>query len=164
MSQRCKFAAVAVMILALNSSFTVQSSGMNDPEPEEPKEILPIVQLVPEPDNGRIPGDDREAVDPLAAEKKAIAQTVWGEARGCDVDGQESVIWCILDRYDDGRFGDTILEVISRDGQFDGYSPSYPVWDSIYEVTENVVNRWLSGEEGPGYLYFTGDGKTNHFR
>ena len=104
------------------------------------------------------------AIDPLEKEKTAIAKTVWGEARGCSLEGQRNVVWTILARYDDGRFGNTILEVVQRPNQFLVYRESNPVDQEIYSLVEDVLQQWLSGNPGPGYLYFWGDGKENHFR
>ena len=40
-----------------------------------------------------------------------IAKTVWGEARGLSKTHQAGVVWTILNRCDDGRFGKGIIDV-----------------------------------------------------
>lgn len=102
-----------------------------------------------------------------------LAQTVWGEARGCNKLEQSAVVWCILNRVDAGR--GTIAEVITAPGQFHGYNKNFPVTDDIRELCEDVVRRWQLEKIGVGnvgrtlpsdYLYFWADstGIGNVFR
>ena len=49
-----------------------------------------------------------------------LAKTVWGEARGCNEYEQSLVVWCILNRYDDGRFGSSVKDIITAPHQFQG--------------------------------------------
>ena len=102
----------------------------------------------------------------------ALAQMLYGEARGCTVDNQMKCVWCVLNRVDDARFPDTIQGVLSQPSQFHGYSPDFPVWDELYAVALDVLTRWSMEKQGvtverelPNtYLWFTGDGTTNWFR
>ena len=102
----------------------------------------------------------------------ALAQMLYGEARGCTVDNQMKCVWCVLNRVDDARFPDTIQGVLSQPSQFHGYSPDFPVWDELKEVARDVLTRWSLEKQGviverelPNtYLWFTGDGTTNWFR
>ena len=102
----------------------------------------------------------------------ALAQMLWGEARGCTVDNQMKCVWCVLNRVDDARFPDTIIGVVSQPGQFHGYSPDFPVWDELKDVALDVLTRWSMEKQGADvarelpntYLWFTGDGTTNWFR
>ena len=102
----------------------------------------------------------------------ALAQMLYGEARGCTVDNQMKCVWCVLNRVDDSRFPDTIQGVLSQPNQFYGYSPDFPVWDELYAVALDVLTRWSLEKQGvtverelPNtYLWFTGDGVQNHFR
>ena len=102
----------------------------------------------------------------------ALAQMLYGEARGCTVDNQMKCVWCVLNRVDDSRFPDTIQGVLSQPSQFHGYSPNFPVWDELKEVALDVLTRWSLEKQGvtverelPNtYLWFTGDGTTNWFR
>lgn len=83
----------------------------------------------------------------------ALAQMLYGEARGCTLLNQQQCVWCVLNR-------------------FYGYSDSFPVWDELYAVAEDVLTRWSMEKQGADvareldgtYLWFTGDGETNHFR
>ena len=102
----------------------------------------------------------------------ALAQMLWGEARGCTVDNQMKCVWCVLNRVDDPRFPDTIIGVVSAPGQFHGYSPNFPVWDELKDVALDVLTRWSLEKQGviverelPNtYCWFTGFNGSNHFR
>ena len=106
------------------------------------------------------------------ADVVALAQMLYGEARGCTVDNQMKCVWCVLNRVDDARFPDTIIGVLSQPSQFHGYSPDFPVWDELKDVALDVLTRWSLEKQGviverelPNtYLWFTGDGTTNWFR
>ena len=102
----------------------------------------------------------------------ALAQMLYGEARGCTVDNQMKCVWCVLNRVDDTRFPDSIIGVVSQPSQFHGYSPNFPVWDELKEVARDVLTRWSLEKQGvtverelPNtYLWFTGYNGSNHFR
>lgn len=102
----------------------------------------------------------------------AVAKMLWGEARGCTRDNQIKCVCVVLNRVDDGRFPNTIKGVLEAPGQFHGYSESYPVTDELYDVAFDVLTRWSYEKQGvpvrrelpSSFLWFTGDGKTNHFR
>lgn len=108
------------------------------------------------------------------ADVDALARLVYGEARGCDVEGQAAVVWCALNRVDsdDPYFPDTVMGVVTQPGQFFGYRESHPVLPELVKVVEDVLMRWSaerSGIENVGrvlpreYLYFSGDGERNYF-
>lgn len=101
-----------------------------------------------------------------------LAKTVYGEAQGLQKMEQAAVVWCILNRVDQGIYGGSIKEVVTAKYQFIGYKASHPVWDSILEVVRDVLNRWAlekAGETDVGrvlpsqYTNFYGDGKHNYF-
>ena len=102
----------------------------------------------------------------------ALAQMLYGEARGCTVDNQMKCVWCVLNRVDNPRFPDTIIGVVSQPGQFHGYSPNFPVWDNLRAVALDVLTRWSMEKQGATverelpntYLWFTGYNGSNHFR
>lgn len=106
------------------------------------------------------------------ADVTALAQMLYGEARGCTVDNQRKCVWCVLNRVDDTRFPDTIIGVVSQPGQFYGYSPYFPEWDNLRAVARDVLTRWSMEKQGAqvqrelpsGYLWFTGNGSENVFR
>lgn len=102
----------------------------------------------------------------------ALAQMLYGEARGCTVDNQAKCVWCVLNRVDDPRFPDTIIDAVSQPGQFYGYNPNFPVWDDLYAVALDVLTRWSMEKQGADvarelldtYCWFTGNGVENVFR
>lgn len=102
----------------------------------------------------------------------ALAQMLYGEARGCTVDNQRKCVWCVLNRVDDARFPDTIIGAVSQSGQFYGYSPYFPVWDNLRAVALDVLTRWSMEKQGADvarelpstHLWFTGTGSENVFR
>lgn len=102
----------------------------------------------------------------------ALAQMLYGEARGCTVDNQAKCVWCVLNRVDDPRFPDTIIGAVSQPGQFYGYSPNFPVWDNLYAVALDVLTRWSMEKQGAdvvreldaSFVWFTGNGVENVFR
>ena len=105
-------------------------------------------------------------------EATALAQMVWGEARGVkSTTEQAACVWCVLNRCD--KWNMTILEVVTAPHQFAGYDPSYPVDDELLGLCEDVLTRYFSEKDGeadvgrvlpPDYLFFSVDGERNHFR
>lgn len=106
------------------------------------------------------------------ADVTALAQMLYGEARGCTVDNQMKCVWCVLNRVDDSRFPNTIIGVVSQPGQFYGYSPNFPIWDNLYAVALDVLTRWSMEKQGAdvpreldaSFVWFTGNGVENVFR
>lgn len=103
----------------------------------------------------------------------ALARTVWGEARGCTATEQAAVVWCVLNRADRPEWPDDPLEVVQQKNQFSGYDPEYPVCPDILSLVEDVLDRWELERTAVGdvgrvlpkeYVYFSGDGRHNHFR
>ena len=101
-----------------------------------------------------------------------IAKTVWGEARGLSKTHQAGVVWAILNRCDDGRFGKGVISVVTAPSQFAGYQSGNPVDPEIRELVVDVLDRYSkekAGIENVGrvlpkeYLYFRGNGKVNLF-
>lgn len=101
-----------------------------------------------------------------------ITKTVWGEARGLSKTHQAGVVWTILNRCDDGRFGKGVIDVITAPSQFAGYRSGNPVDPEIRDLVVDVLNRYSQEKAGiknvgrvlpKGYLYFRGNGKTNLF-
>ena len=101
-----------------------------------------------------------------------ITKTVWGEARGLSKTHQAGVVWTILNRCDDGRFGKGVIDVITAPSQFAGYRSGNPVDSEIRDLVVDVLNRYSQEKAGiknvgrvlpKEYLYFRGNGKTNLF-
>lgn len=104
--------------------------------------------------------------EPEEADVVALARTLYGECRGCSEIQQRAVCWCIFNRVDDSRFPDTVVGVIVAPHQFAGYSPTNPVWDSLYQLAHDCLIDWHNGENrvfDSDYLYFHGNGVKNIF-
>ena len=74
----------------------------------------------------------------------------------------------ILNRVSDGRFGNSILEVVSAPNQFAGYwNQSREITENDYDVATEALEDWYeSGCEAlSDYLFFAaGDNRENVFR
>ena len=101
-----------------------------------------------------------------------ITKTVWGEARGLSKTHQAGVVWAVLNRCDDGRFGKGVIGVVTAPSQFAGYRSSNPVDPEIRDLVVDVLDRYSqekAGNDNVGrvlpkeYLYFRGNGKVNLF-
>lgn len=124
------------------------------------------VEVVRYPTEYELKQHDTEVIE-------AIAKTVWGEAGDCSTTEQAAVIWCILNRKDDDRFPDDILEVITQENQFDGYNENNPVDEDIVALVKDVFYRWILERFSVGnvgrvlpkeYCWFRGNGQENIFR
>lgn len=97
----------------------------------------------------------------------ALAQTLYGECRGCSELQQKAVCWCVFNRVDDSRFPDTIIGVVSAPLQLQGYSSSNPVWDNLYDIAYSCMVDWHNGENrvlDEDMCWFSGRNGINHFR
>ena len=102
-----------------------------------------------------------------------ISRMVWGEARGVSRNEQKLVVWTVINRLENGRYGSSLIGVVRARGQFHGYSSRFPVTEAIREMVIEVLEAWDRGEPAkvyppfartPYYLYFHGDGRHNWFR
>lgn len=105
-------------------------------------------------------------------EIETLAKIVYQEARGIKEDSHKAaVVWCILNRVDDGYWGDSIVEVATYPNAF-AWVPDTPVKEELVDLVVDVITRWNYEKQGLSdvgrtlpkeYLYFTGDGSYNHF-
>ena len=165
------YIAITFLCAALIALLVMIACALEPDRPEEPQAIAPEVNAEGLCSVTAVRAPEYEMYF-TEADVIALAQMLYGEARGCTVDNQMKCVWCVLNRVDDARFPDTIIGVVSAPGQFYGYSPDFPVLDRLYAVALNVLTRWSMEKQGAevqrelpsGYLWFTGDGETNHFR
>lgn len=102
-----------------------------------------------------------------------LGKLVWSEARGVKSRmEQAAVIWCVLNRVEDGTWGTTIEEVVKYPNQF-AWDESAPVEQDLVELARDVLSRWeleqtkhiFSGRVLPNrYLYFGAENGRNYFR
>ncbi len=106
-----------------------------------------------------------------------LAKTVWCEARGIEsVTQQSAIIWCVLNRVDNGSYGDSVRDVLTAPYQF-----AYREWASttddygrdLVKLATDVLTRWemeKTGEANVGrtlpkdYMWYSGNGRVNVFR
>jgi len=102
-----------------------------------------------------------------------ISRMVWGEGRGVSRNEQKLIVWTVINRLENGRYGSSLIGVVRARGQFHGYSSRFPVTEEIREMVIEVLEAWDRGEaakvyppfaQTPYYLYFHGDGRHNWFR
>lgn len=102
-----------------------------------------------------------------------LARLIYGEAGGIpSIMERAAVVWCVLNRVDDPRWPDTVEAVTTQQRQFLGYSPDFPATDENKAIAADVLMRWELEKIGAGdagrvlpaeYVFFTGDGRHNHF-
>lgn len=113
-----------------------------------------------------------QAYTVTVAELQTLAKIVYREASGIPQKShQAAVIWCILNRVDDGYWGDDIITVATYPNAF-AWVPNTPVEEEFMNLAIDVVTRWNWEKQGlqdvgrtlpATYLYFTGDGDFNYF-
>lgn len=162
--------ACALVCAALSLSACLGAEGAETGEAQSlPQEVLSApAKLTMEESSA----EAEEALPFTQEELERIARTVWLEARGVPGKArQAAVVWCILNRLDDGSWGGAIAEVVVP-GQF-ACSDSAPVTDELLSLTIDVCRRWQLERQGRrdvgrtlprAYLFFEGDGRENHFR
>lgn len=147
-------------------------------EDSEPQELIINVEYNYIPTPGyecldQIMPDDVVNLDEFNQIACMLAKTLYGEARGLSKYDQSLVCWCVFNRYDNGRFGDTLADVITAKNQFYGYKAHHPVDDNLYKLAVDCLLRWQAEKYSVGdvgrtlpkeYLYFSGDGKRNWYR
>lgn len=101
-------------------------------------------------------------------EVEAIAKTLAGECYDDKLDDKRLVVEVILNRVSDGRFGESVIEVVSAEGQFNGYwKQSRPVSDSDIRIAKETLREWYENDckKLSEYLYFcAGPNRENVFR
>lgn len=164
------YIAITFLCAALIAFLVLIACALTD-KPEEPQAVAPEVNADGLCTVTVVKAPEYEMYF-TEADVIALAKMLYGEARGCTADNQMKCVWCVLNRVDDPRFPNTIIGAVSAPGQFYGYNPDFPVWDNLYAVALDVLTRWSKEKQGAevvrelpsGYLWFTGDGETNHFR
>lgn len=164
-AQVCAILLALIMLILLAIDGGVIEADADGVPPEVDTNGLCVVEIAE-------PAEPEYEMYFTEADVIALAQMLYGEARGCTVNNQMKCVWCVLNRVDDARFPDTIIGVVSAPGQFYGYSPNFPVWDNLRAVALDVLTRWSMEKQGANvarelpdtYCWFTGDGTTNWFR
>lgn len=82
-------------------------------------------------------------------EAEYIARVVYGMARNHATQHQQTVVWCILNRVDDSRYPDSIIEVCKQPSQWVGYSDENPVLEQMYQMAYRMITEWRNGTHRP---------------
>lgn len=109
----------------------------------------------------------------LQDEAVMLAKLIYKEARGINSTAHKAaVVWCVLNRFDTGEYGESIKAVITSKHQF-AWDPNTKVEDEFLELSNDVLIRWLLEKEGfsnvgrvlpNDYLFFAGRNGLNYFR
>ena len=124
----------------------------------------PAATLTPTPTPEPTP-----APDPWTAEEvEAIARTLSGECYEDKPGDKRLVAEVILNRVTDGRWGDTVVEVVTAKSQFFGYwNPSRDISDNDREIAAQALRDWYTNDctALSEYLFFeAGPNRENVFR
>lgn len=100
-------------------------------------------------------------------EVEAIAKTLAGECYDDKLNDKRLVAEVILNRVSDGRFGESIIEVVSAKDQFNGYwKQSRPVSNSDVRIAKETILEWYENDckKLSEYLFFyAGPNRENVF-
>jgi len=98
----------------------------------------------------------------------AIARTLSGECYEDKPHDKRLVAEVIVNRVSAGRFGDTVIEVITSPHQFVGYwNPSREISENDIEIATQTLRDWYAKDCAAlsEWLFFTaGDNRENDFR
>lgn len=177
--RRDRLTAAAGAVLIATVVFTaIATGGAPADAPAEALQTFAPIASSPSPAPAETPSAEVtvpaiEPYEPDAAEVEALARMLYGEARGVPSTAEKAAcVWCVLNRIDDPRFPDTVLEVLEAPSQFAGYKATYPVLPELAEIAADVLTRYHAERDGDTdagrvlpaeYVFFTGDGRNNHF-
>ena len=166
-----KTSEIITLVLTITAIFTGCSSPtVNDTNSQTTTneesiiETKPITETEPfietEPITETEPFTDEEV--------EAIAKTLAGECYDDKLNDKRLVVEVILNRVSDGRFGESVIEVVSAKGQFNGYwKQSRPVSDSDIRIAKETLREWYENDckKLSEYLFFyAGPNRENVFR
>jgi N-acetylmuramoyl-L-alanine amidase len=138
--------------MAAPSSPTVQSPAQQASMPATPVANANSPVVVP----ATAPAADTVAVDEAA--RICIAKVVLHEAGNQPRSGKIAVAQTLVNRVEDGHFGDDVCEVANQPGQYfnlSNYRPSRDsdAWADAMDIAEDVL-RGETDEVAPGALFF----------
>ena len=132
-----------------------------------PPILMPLFASIIIVCNLTLPPQEPPTYEPDPAEVTALAQTLYGECRGCSELQQRAVCWCVFNRVDSEQFPDTVIGVVSQKNQFFGYKTTFPVTDELYQLAYDCMVDWHNGENrvlDEDMCFFSGWNGINHFR
>lgn len=143
------------------SNFEVWENEQCVGEPVQSREVKPVE------------GNDKSVEDAVVGDyepseyEKTLLVNLTAREYGADwvsTYDKAKVVATVMNRVEADEFPDTIYDVVSQPGQFDGYLPS----DSYtYQVTDDCIAAvdyyFEHPDEFGNYKYFYGDGRNNYF-
>ena len=172
MVKRAMAAAAALLMLTAVTANLLRMNTKAETDTNLP-EMEPLVFVTQEPVTE--PEEAERDMSAWGAAAEHIAKTIYGEAMVCSTTERAAVAWCILNRADDARDATPagVIAVVTKPHQFHGYAEDNPALPELKELALDVIERWLDEKDGKTntgrvlpreYLFFSGDGKHNHFR
>lgn len=143
------------------SNFEVWENEQYNGEPVQNREVEPVE------DSNKSVGDVVTGDYEPSEHEKTLLVNLTAREYGSDwvsTYDKAKVVATVMNRVEADEFPDTIYDVVSQPGQFDGYLPS----DSYtYQVTDDCIAAvdyyFDHPDEFGDYKYFYGDGRSNYF-
>ena len=91
-------------------------------------------------------------------EAEAVAKVLYGTALHNSREGQEAVVWCIINRTESSLFPDDVVSVCKQPVQWMGYADDNPIIKDLYDLADEVLTGWRNGGYriiSPDYLYMS---------
>lgn len=161
-----------MMLLSLCGCSKVSESTSAEestPAPRMEAPIIPVSEETERPEVTESPKPKEEEEQKWTDEElEAMVLTLAGECYDDKEKDKRLVCEVILNRVSNKHFDDTIIEVITKPHQFDGYwTQSRSVSENDYEIATQTLKDWYEGgcKALSEYLYFeSGDNRENEFR
>lgn len=100
------------------------------------------------PDNPSSTVTEREMDEDGEKAITALAKMLYGEARGVkSMTEQAACVWVVLNRVDDERWPDDVVDVLSQPYQFGGYREYFPAEEWALDLAADVYDRWTDERE-----------------
>lgn len=135
---------------------------------DTPKQVQELVMVAAPGAQGLTPAQPT-ITDPWTDEEvTAIARTLSGECYEDKPHDKRLVAEVILNRTSDGRWGNTVTEVVTAKSQFHGYwNPSRDISENDLEIATNALRDWHANgcKALSDYLFFeAGTNRENVFK
>lgn len=166
-------AGIAVLCLVFLAGCAREPVTVTIKPPEKaPVEVMtpaPTETPTPTPEPATPAPEPTVTPDPWTADDvEALARTLSGECYDDKPEDKRLVAEVVLNRVSDGRWGDTVIEVVTAKGQFHGYwKPSRDISDSDTEIAIQALRDWYANDCAAlsEYLFFeAGPNRENVFR
>lgn len=174
--------AAALIVCVTTGEAETVYDGEVDRSVEVEHVLKPQLELKPKPIGAEESLDSSMQCPVTDEEIIMLAKTMYAESQvvywnndkwGVSYTARQAAVgWIALNRYDSGRFGDTLSEILSKPAQF-AYSSDTVATEHMLWLASDIVERWWAEQQGKtdvgrtipaDYLFFSGDGRENYFR